>query len=154
MNKSIILLFLPLMLLLTSCETKPTALTQDNVEQTILALERQALDRWAAGDPTGFSVNLANDATYFDDIAAHTRLDGIEEIQKHFFSLEGAIPPHNYEIVDPKVQYYGDMAILTLRYHATLDDGQSGPPWKATSVYRLTDSKWQVVHAHWSLVKE
>ena len=149
-----VLMFLPLVLILTSCETKQVTLTQEEVEQTVLALERQALDRWAAGNPAGFTVNFANDATYFDDIAAHTRLDGLEEIQNHYNSLEGAIPPHNYEIVDPSVQYFGDAAILTLRYHSTLEDGQSGPPWKATSVYRFSNDEWKVVHAHWSLVKE
>ena len=55
--------------------------------------------------------------------------------------------------VDPKVQVYGEVAILTLQYHATVD-GQPGPPWKATSVYRMINDDWYAVHAHWSLVKE
>ena len=150
----VVLMFLPLMLILTSCETKQPAFTPEEVEKTVLKLERQALDHWAAGNPTKFSVNFANDASYFDDIAAHTRLDGLEEIQNHFTSLEGAIPPHNYEIVDHRVQNFGNIAILTLRYHSALKDGQPGPPWKATSVYHYSNQEWQVVHAHWSLVKE
>lgn len=150
----VLLAFLPLMLILTSCETKQSVFTQEEVEKTILELERQALDYWSAGNPTKFSDNFANDASYFDDIAAHTRLDGLEEIQKHFTSLEGAIPPHKYEIVDQRVQSFGNIAILTLRYHSTLEDGQSGSPWKATSVYHFNNERWQKVHAHWSLVKE
>ena len=147
------ILLLATLLIFTSCGKKQNTLTQVNVEQTILAKDRQALDRWAAGDPLGFSVNFAEDATYFDDIAAHTRLDGLEEIQNHFASLEGNIPPHSYEIVDPKVQVYGDIAISTLRYHSSIN-GEPGPPWKATNVYRLTNDEWYIVHAHWSLVKE
>lgn len=143
-----------LMLILTSCESKQSVFTQEEIEMAVLELEHQALGYWSAGNPAKFSSNFANDASYFDDIAAHTRLDGLEEIQKHFTSLEGAIPPHKYEIVDQRVQSFGNIAILTLRYHSSLDDGQHGPPWKATSVYHYNDEKWQVVHAHWSLVKE
>ena len=148
------ILLVSILFFFISCEMKQDTSTQATVEQAILAKERQALDRWAAGDPLGFSVNFADDATYFDDIAAHTRLDGLEEIQKYLISLEGEIPSHNYEIVDPKVQVFGKVAILTLRYHGSTTYGQPGTPWKATSVYHLTNDDWQVVHAHWSLVKE
>ena len=148
------ILFLPFILIFTSCCTKQNTPAQANIEQTILTLERQALDSWAKGDPFGFSSNFADDVTYFDDIGAQMRLDSIEEVKNYFVSLDGKIPPHNYELLDPKVQVYGDIAILTLRYHSTSLDGEPGPPWKATTVYRLTDSKWQVVHANWSLVKE
>ncbi|MCK4585577.1 nuclear transport factor 2 family protein [candidate division WOR-3 bacterium] len=151
--KNFILLF-SFLLIFISCEMKKSTPTQENVEQAILAKERQALDHWAQGDPLGFSVNFADDVTYFDDIAAHTRIDSLEEMQNYLTSLKGKIPPHSYEIVDPKVQVYGDIAILTLRYHPTSTEGEPGPPWKATSVYKLTNGEWHVVHAHWSLVKE
>jgi len=128
-------------------------MTQKDVAQVILAKEHQALDRWAAGDTLGFSQNFADDVTYFDDIAAQTRLDGIEEVQNYLKSLEGKIPVHTYEIVDPKVQVYGDIAIATLRYNASID-GKPGPPWKATEVYRLTNGEWHVLHANWSLIKK
>lgn len=124
----------------------------NNIEQTILAMERQALDCWSAGDPPGFAVNCADDVTYFDDIAAQTRINGLKEMQNYLKSLVGKIPPHTYEIVDPKVQVYDNVAIVTLRYHSKIGD-KSGPPWKATDVYRLTNGEWHVVHAHWSLVK-
>ena len=148
------ILFLSILLIFTSCAVKQNTLTQKEVEQAILNLERQANDRWSAGNPSGFSVNFADDVTWFDDIAAYKRIDGLQNIQNYFESLEGKIPPHNYELVDPKVQVYGDIAILTFRYHSTMPDGELGTPWKATSVYRLNNGKWQVVHAHWSLVKE
>ena len=148
------ILILSILLIFTSCEMKQNTLTQEEVKETILAKERQALDRWAAGDPLGFSDNFSDDATYFDDIAAHVRLDGREEIQDYLASLKGKIPPHSYEIVDPKVQFYREIAILTLRYQGTTPDGELGPLWKATSVYRLINGEWLVVHAHWSLVKE
>lgn len=141
-------------LIFSSCDIQDSIPTQEEAEKAILAKENNSLDLWAQGDPVGFSNNFADDATYFDDIAAHTRIDGREEFEKYFKSLEGNIPPHSYKLVDPKIQVYGNIAILTLQYHSTLADGQSGPPWKATSVYRFSNGDWQVVHAHWSLVKE
>jgi len=146
------ILLLSFLVISTSCDLKQNTPTGGNTEQTILAMERQGLDHWAQGDPLGMSDNFADDITYFDDIGAHTRLNGLEEMQNYLASLE--IPPHSYELVDPKVQIYGDIAILTLRYQSTSLDGEPDPPWKATSVYRLIDSEWRVVHAHWSLVKE
>ena len=148
------ILLLSILLIFTSCTVKQNTLTQEDVEKTILAQERQVWDRWSAGDPLGFAESFADDATYFDDIAAQTRLDGREEIQKYLATFEGNIPSHTYDIVDPKVQVYGDVAILTFRYHSTMPDSEPAPPWKVTDVYRLINGEWKIVHAHWSLVKE
>lgn len=136
-----------------SCNLKKESPKQENIEETILSLERQALDNWSKGDPMGFSKNFAVDATYFDDIGAQMRLDSIDELNNYFRSLDGQIPAHKYELVNPKVQVYGDIAILTLQYHATSLNNEPAPPWKTTSVYRLKEGMWQVVHANWSLVK-
>lgn len=149
--KNFLLLF-SILFIICSCDKKQDAASQEDIENTILNLERQALDRWAAGDPLGFTVNFADEATYFDDIAAQTRIDGIEEMRVYLTSLEGKVPPHSYEIVDPKVQVFGDFAISTLHY-LTVINGEPGPSWKATDVYRLINDEWRMVHAHWSLVK-
>jgi hypothetical protein len=141
------------MLILTSCNTKQPSFTQEEVEKAVLELENQALGYWTAGNPSKFSVNFATDASWFDDINAHIRLDGIEEIQEHFNSLEGAIPVHKYDLVDTRVQSFGNIAILTLHYAPTLDGVEYDPTWKATSVYHHNNDKWQVVHAHWSEIK-
>jgi hypothetical protein len=149
--RSIILLFL---LIIISCQEKENIQIQTEVEQTILDKVHQSLNHWAKGDPVGYSTNFANDATYIDDIGASIRLDSLKEIRNYLTSLEGKIPPHNYELVDPKVQVYDDIAILTFHYHGTTMEGEPVPSWKATSVYRLSDGEWHVVHANWSLVKE
>ena len=149
-----LILLLSFLVTMTSCEMKEKPQTQENVKQTILTLERQALDQWAKGDPVGFSKNFAKDVTYFDDIAAHNRVDGLEEAKDYFATLEGKVPVHKYELVEPKVQVYNDIAILTMQYHSTMPEGEPGPPWKSTIVYHLNNGEWQVVHAHWSLIKE
>jgi len=128
-------------------------MTRD-VEQAVLAQERRALDEWAAGRPTGFAIVDADDGTYFDDIGAHRRVDGGAAIRGYLASLEGKVPPHRYELVDPKVQVYGDVAVLTLRYHPSDEGGTPLQRWKATSVYRRAGGDWLRIHAHWSMVKE
>ena len=147
-------LLLAISFILNACCEKQEPASNEEIEQTILALERESLDNWSKGDPVGFSKNFAVDATYFDDIGAQKRIDGIEALTTYFTALDGQIPPHKYELVTPKVQVYGDIAILTLQYHAMSLENEPGPPWKATSVYQLKDDKWQVVHANWSLVQK
>jgi len=123
-----------------------------NAEEGILAQERAGLDRWAAGDPVGYAHSGADDVTYFDDIAAANRIDGIEAWRSYLSSLE--IPPHSYEVIDPKVQVYGEVGILTLHFHGLGPDGEVLSRWKATSVYRYEAGDWHTVHAHWSMIKE
>lgn len=123
-------------------------------EQAILAQERRALDQWSQGKPRQYFDGWAEDVTYFDDIGAHKRIDGIEGLRNYAASLEGKIPAHRYEVVDPKVQVHGDLGIVTLRYEPFAFDGARLQRWKASLIYRRTGQQWQVVHAHWSMVKE
>ena len=145
------ILIFSVLLLITSC-CKDQATSSDNVAEKVMALEKEALDQWAQGNPLGFAVHAAEDITYIDDIGAQNRITGIENVKAYLKALEGQIPPHEYEMVDPLLQVYGDVAILTFQYHSRIDT-ISGPPWKATSVYHLNDSTWQMVHGNWSLVK-
>lgn len=136
---------------LSACQARSAA--TNSVEQAILGQERRALDRWSQGDPLGYLDVDAREVTYFDDIGAHTRVDGIEEMRTYFTSLKGKIPAHRYQVVDPKIQVHGDIGILTLRYDAYATDGTPLAHRKATSVYHRTQGEWRLVHAHWSLVK-
>lgn len=128
-------------------------MTSQDAESAILARERSALDLWSRGDPSGYLRIQSDDVTYYDDIAAHARVDGIQAMRDYWSSLRGQIPPHRYEIEDPKVQVYGDVGILTLTYHARDFEGQPLAEWKATSVYQKREEEWRIVHAHWSLNK-
>jgi hypothetical protein len=129
-------------------------MTHENDEQAILGQERRALDQWASGNPLGYVDTGADDVTYFDDIGAHGRVDGLEAVRTYFRTLEDKIPPHKYEVVNPRVQVYDDIGILTLRYRPSDADGNALTQWKATSVYRRSATGWRLVHAHWSILKQ
>ena len=59
-----------------------------------------------------------------------------------------------YEMLAPKVQRHGDVAVLTYNLHdeAVQPDGKpSTLNWNSTSVYVRLHGEWKVIHSHWSL---
>ena len=152
MQRLPVVLTLAAALVVASCEDAPRDAAPANAEEEILAREIAGLDQWAAGNPLGYTESAAEDVTYFDDIGAADRIEGVEDWKSYVAGLE--VPPHQYEIIDPKVQVYGDVGILTLHYQAMGPDGEPLPRWKATSVYRYDAGEWRTVHAHWSMIKE
>lgn len=125
-----------------------------NADQEIISLERSALDKWAQSNTGGFIDISADDVTWFDFApGAQLRIDGIEALRTYMAPLTGQIPTHTYEIVNPKVQIYGNTAILTFHWKGTMTDGKPLGGWKVTSVYQWEDGKWCQVHAHWSVVQ-
>jgi hypothetical protein len=101
-------------------------------QAAILARERHALDQWSQGRVLQYFDRWADDVTYFDDIGAHRRIDGIAGMRAYAAGLEGKVPAHRYDLVDPKVQICGDVGIVTLRYEPSGPDGTPLQRWKAT----------------------
>lgn len=125
-----------------------------NTEEKILSLEREALDQWSNGNPAGFAMHSSDDATYIDDIGAQNRIEGKEAAIQYLDSLKEAIPSHKYEMVKPKVQTYGDSAVLSYWYHPTTLEGEPGTKWRASVMYSKVNGDWQMVHAQWTMLKE
>jgi ketosteroid isomerase-like protein len=124
-------------------------MADETAEEVILTQERAALDRWSAGDLVGYVQDGAPDLTYFDDIGAQALVDGLDAVKDYLKTLEGQIPVHRYEVEDPKVQLYGDVGVLTLRYNPFSLEGEPQTPWRSTTVRRRNGESWQMVHAHW-----
>ncbi len=125
-----------------------------SAEEAIFAQERDALDRWSSGDPEGYVQSADEDVTYVDFIGAHVRVDGIQALREYLAGIKGQFPAHTYEVVNPRIQVYGDVGILTQHYYPTSLEGEAMGPSKATCVYRRTDGTWHLVHSHWSILKE
>jgi ketosteroid isomerase-like protein len=128
----------------------------DYSPESIIALERGALDRWGKGDPRGYFEIMANEETYFDPTTAK-RVDGLAALKAHFAPFDGKIAIDHYELVDPKVQRDGNIAVLTFNL---VDSGvrlagvdQGTGRWNSTEVFQRIDGKWKIVHSHWSYVK-
>jgi len=149
-----IIFFVTLCAAIVSCQLNQEKVSIQQLENEILTHEHAIWDRWSAGDPLGFAESFQDDATLFrwHDFQAQARLDGIEEIQEYLATFKGNIPAHKYEMVDPRIQIYGEIAIMTFEYHIITPDSESVHRWKATDVYHLVNGDLKIVHSHWSLV--
>lgn len=116
----------------------------------IIALERAALDRWGKGDPSGYLEISAPEVTYFDPYLAH-RLDGHPALTNWYAPLRGSMHIDHYEMISPKVQLAGDMAVLT--FNLVSYSGTQAMDWNSTEVYRRTPQGWRIVHTHWSITQ-
>jgi ketosteroid isomerase-like protein len=123
---------------------------RQDVAQEILALERAALDRWGKGDPDGYLEISDPDVVYFDPFQPR-RVDGLAALSAMYGELRGKIRIDRDEIVDPTVQVYGEVAVLTFRFNSQC--GESQMRWNATEVYRRTADGWRIVHTHWSFTQ-
>jgi uncharacterized protein (TIGR02246 family) len=132
------------------------AANDDSVRDHIIGLERAALERWGKGDPQGFLDIMSRDETYFDPIT-EKRIDGREGMKTFFAPFAGTISIERVEIVDPKVQRLGDLAVLTFNlndYGAQLAGGpKTTARWNSTEVYQRINGSWKIVHSHWSYIK-
>jgi ketosteroid isomerase-like protein len=68
--------------------------------------------------------------------------------------LKGKIFYQGSEFIDPKIEIYGDVAVMTYNYRSTVKntDGsvKSQTQWNTTEVYARLDGGWKIIHTHWS----
>jgi ketosteroid isomerase-like protein len=134
-----------------SCTRMPTA----NSAEMLIAQERAALDRWGQGDPGGYLSIYDPEVTYFDP-ARETRAEGLAAMRDYYAPIAGKIRVERYEMINPKVQGTGDVAVLS---YQLISHGisASGKPyvvrWNSTKVYARLESAWKIIHDHWSYIK-
>ena len=122
----------------------------------VIAIERASLERWAKGDPGGFLSNYAPDVTYYDP-SQERRIDGLQAMTAYLTPLRGKLSIDRYEMLNTKVQRYGDVAVLTYNVvnYRKLPDGteRSTTRWNSTAVFHRADGRWREVHSHFSYTK-
>ncbi len=123
---------------------------EKQIAATIIAMEKAALDRWGRGDPSGFLEISAPDVVYFDP-SLDRRLNGLNELRTLYESVRGKIRVDRYELIDPKVQIYANIAVLTFNYAGYNDDKVSR--WNCTEVYCNQNGRWEIIQTHWSFTK-
>lgn len=121
------------------------------VTETILKLERDALVRWCAGDPSGFLEISASEVTYFDPFLPK-RIDQLADLREYYESLRGKVSASHFEILNPLVQLHDSIAVLTYNFRCVM------PPdrelrWNCSEVFRRTESGWRIIQTHWSYTK-
>jgi ketosteroid isomerase-like protein len=77
-------------------------------------------------------------------------------MRKLLLPITGKIKIDRYEMIGPKLQQYGDIAVLSysLNNHVTAPDGQPRVVrWNSTAVYVRQGGRWRSVHSHWSYIR-
>ena len=123
--------------------------------ESVIALERGALDRWGRGDPHGYLELYATDVTYFDPLRER-RVNGLETMRKLLEPIKGLVKIDRYEMIEPRVQLAGDAAILTynlVSYGRRPDGTAMVARWNVTSVYVEMEGRMRTVHGHFSFTQ-
>ena len=125
------------------------------MENDILLLEKNAMERWRNGDPMGFVELSAGDILYVDPGLAKP-IQGLEEYQVYMKGLEGKVHYQRSEFLGARVVMVGEAALLTYNYRSSVlteqGDVISFTPWNTTEVYFRREGAWKTVHTHWSFV--
>jgi ketosteroid isomerase-like protein len=131
----------------------------DRVLDELVAVERSALDRWIQLDPQGYLDLYVPEVTYFDPFTER-RVDGLDAMQARLApmkTMKSPITNPRYEMINPKVQRGGDVALLTFNLVS-----YGRPPdstervllrWNSTEVYSRIGGKWRIIHSHWSYIQ-
>jgi ketosteroid isomerase-like protein len=122
----------------------------------LLSLEDAAMERWRRGDPWGFWELSAPRVSYFDP-ETDGRVDGTDGLRRLYAAVEGKIHYGVSEYIAPRVQAFGDVAVLSYHYRSAdvREDGSvsSGTRWNTTEVFARVDDRWRIVHTHWSYAR-
>jgi len=116
----------------------------------VLALERQAMDGWLTGNPD-LQLAISDSQISYYHVMLEERLEGLPALQALYEQYRGRPLFDKYEILSPKVQVAGDVAVLT--YQLARYNGGAVTRWNATEVYQKKKEGWRVIHSHWSAAK-
>lgn len=126
-------------------------MTENEIKDLIIALERRALELWNNGNPDGFLELTSEDIVYIDP-AFERKLEGKKALTEYYNTVRGKIKIDQYEMINPTVQLSADIAVLTYNY-AVQRDGLTFK-MNCTEVYQLDISnQWKIIRTHWSFVQ-
>jgi hypothetical protein len=66
--------------------------------------------------------------------------------------IRGRVSIAHDEMIDPRVQAVGDMAVLTFNHVADGTDAVT-TRWHCTEVYRRDADTWRIIQRHWSFTQ-
>ncbi len=133
----------------------PTTAMADDADDVIALAKAQWAAQMANATAAKIMETVADDYTEFNPTYP-TRLDGKKLNLK--FAEASAKDPTKLVVADmanPKVQVYGDVAILTYNFLGALQDPDGTINQftaKSTRVYAKKDREWKLVHANFAPV--
>ena len=123
------------------------------IAKQVIARERAAVEAWRRKDKAFFAALLSDDATYFSPQSPYLDGDPKANFLPKFEQYAEMFKYTDFQMYNPRVQVYGEVAILTYNHMVAASFG--GQPLnytgKATVVYVKQGGAWRVVHGHESM---
>jgi uncharacterized protein (TIGR02246 family) len=126
---------------------------QQAIAAQVIAREKASVEAWQRKDKAFFADFMTDDATYFAPMNPYLQTDAKANFLPKFEQYVEQFKFLDHQMYNPRVQVYGDTAILT--YNGSFTISMSGQPInytaKMTSVYVKQGNTWRVVHGHESM---
>ena len=135
--------------------TKGTSVeaNQQAIAASIIAREKGSFEAWQRKDKAFFADFMTDDATFFSWMNPYLETEPKVNFLPKFEQYAEMVKFHDYGMYNPRVQVYGDTAVLT--YNSSISASFAGQPInytaKVTSVYVKQGNTWRVVHSHESM---
>src|SRR5437763_3112486 len=125
----------------------------DEIARAVIAREKASVEAWQRKDKAFYADLLADDATFFGALNPYLETDPKENFLPKFEQYAEMFKTLDFQMYNPRVQVYGDTAILTYNSASTVNFGGRVMNYtsKVTSVYVRQGGAWRVVHAHESM---
>jgi ketosteroid isomerase-like protein len=135
---------------LFAANTTSAEMSQQSIANQIIAREKASVEAWRRKDKAFFADYLADDATFFDSQSPYLETEPKENFLPKFEQYAEMFKINDFQMFNPRVQIYGDTAVLT--YNSSQSVSFGGQPLsytaKVTSVYVKQGNTWRVVHSH------
>jgi ketosteroid isomerase-like protein len=126
---------------------------QQAIANQIIAREKASFEAWQRKDKSFWNDFMADDATYFSSQSPYLEVDPKVNFLPKFEQYTEMFKFNDVQMYNPRVQVYGDTAILT--YNSGVLATMAGQPLnytaKITTVYVKQGNAWRVVHSHESM---
>jgi ketosteroid isomerase-like protein len=154
MKRKVIALNLALLLVLVFATQQSGAPDQTGQEKELIELENRITADYLSKNLDAFSHGADEDLSGFHASNPY-RMDGRQKIQEALKTFYKYSTPTGLYKLQPRVQVYGDTAIVTYHYVET-GEAEGGKLYaydgKQTDVFIKRQGRWSLVHFHSSRV--
>ncbi len=124
-----------------------------STEQEVLDVVRSWNDAFARNDVERYFSFVDPEITVLTPANPY-RVEGLEQDREEFeFGLASEKSRVNlFQMMQPKVQVFGDAAVVTYFWRGSLGTGESAPMghFKETDVFARRENGWKLAHVHLS----